>query len=88
MVPIFEYVNPVKKIHSCLTATKLSDGQPILICGFENGSIQIFDLPAFKELGFLKGHNREAPIVRISGNMNGKIFAACLNGNLICYEIK
>ena len=63
---------------------------PALVCGFDNGTIQAFQLPQFKNLGFLSGHERYKPITKLiavaAGNNAHQIYAASMTGKLTAFQ--
>lgn len=84
--PVFEFPSHQNKFFSSLTATKLQNSQAIIVCGYSDGSLQIFTLPEFEEYGFLRGHRRQGMISSISKIQQGMLFAGTAQGKLICYE--
>ena len=63
--------------------------QQALICGFDDGTIQGFNLPNFQNLGYLSGHTRYKPITKLIGVAAGnatQVYAASMTGNLTCFQ--
>lgn len=84
--PIFVYQTRRPKPFASFFPSTLGDGRNVLFCGFEDGSIQLFDLPDFSDLGFLDGHRRNNCITSLV-HTNGLLFAGSMDGNLNCFSI-
>ena len=84
--PIFVYQTRKPKPFSSFYPSTLGDGRNVLFCGYQDGSIQLFDLPDFSDLGYLDGHRRNNRITSLV-HANGLLFAGSLDGNLNCFTV-
>lgn len=87
LAPLFVFNTRKPKPFASLHTATLGDGRHIIFCGYQDGAIQVFDLPDFSDLGYLDGHRRNNPITCLAVDESDKLlYAASMDGNLNCFN--